>query len=743
MKKNLCLILSCLLIVCSACSADMTTEQSEDFTFNADNSMQTSGLVCENERLCLLWDNDSHCVLLKDKSNDYIWSTTPYEAYTAGNNSYNLASPLVIDYYDPMDGTIQSARAMDAIDNGTVSTRIEHRVLYIDYYFNESKIFLSIYFKLTENSLLVGLNTSDIVEYGDKKLISISLVPYLCSTPNSSDTSNYYIFVPSGSGALMYVDEEPTGVARQYSGEVYGKDPTEKMLDFPAEHTSVRLPVYGVKKSDGALVGIIESGDNAASIQATSGNPRTGFSNVYTSFKVRGINNIEWDTGKVVNGAPVYKDVILFTKSWSKNQEYTVAYYPLSGNDADYNGMANLYRQYLIENKLLKKSKITQAPFNVTFVGGVLINKFVCGVPYKSLLPLTTFSEAKTILNELIENSELIPQVQLYGFGKYGVSSYKIAGGFAFASSLGNRKDQFELESYCLKNGIMIYTDFDLINFSKSGYGISRMFDSALTVDSQKVSQYPLLPNIRVPNTEVSAAYFIKREKIDYVSSKIITFAKDRLSGISLTSLGKTAYSDYSEGKYMLRGQMIEQTRKIIEEFQKTGHPILLSEANSYIAGLSDSIVDVPLHDGAYDGLDVAIPFYEMIYRGYVPIYSIPVNMALDAEEIMLSAVESGVSPSFILINSYDILLVDYSDTMDFYGLDYRNNKDFVVETVKKIATYINEIKNAKIVSHHILSNKLTKTVFDNGGCVVVNRSDTSVTYNGVELEAKSFQYFK
>lgn len=740
MEKFVCLLMAVLLCLCTACG--QTTGQVQDEISAPElNDTVASGVIKENSRFSFSWDSENHCVLLTEKETGYIWSTTPYEYYQSGEYSYSLNSPVVIDYYDPLDGSTQTIRSVDCVDRGTIGTRTQDDVLFIDYYFDDAQIFVSVSYALKDDGLSVGLNTSDLAEYGKNKLISVSLAPYLCSSPNTEDKNNY-LFVPSGSGALMYVDEDSTGAARQYSGEVFGNDPAKELLDQSGEETAVRLPVFGVKNKDHALVAIIEEGAEAAIIQALAGNPRVGYSAAYATFYVRGLNNIEWDTGKLLNGLPVIKDVSLLTETWPQNRQYTVGYYPISGENADYVGMANVYKDYLLKNELLKESDKTQASYHLTLVGGAQSKEFALGIPHQALQTLTTTEQAEDILEELHELTGVTSQVQLLGFGKSGVDSGVIVGGFSIANKLGGVKGLKKLESYCADNSISLFTDFDLISFSSVGKGVSPMFDAALTADSQKVALYPLLPNTRVPNSAQKARYLVKRSSLDKISEKLFAFVEKSISGVSMSSFGKTAYSDYSEEQYMLKGQMASQTQSVVQMMQQGGHPVLLSAANSYIAGLSDGIIDAPLFNGGYDALDATVPFYELVYRGYIPLYSEPMNLAINCRELLLSAVEAGVSPSFMLAKDSDASLAE-SVTIDFYGISYDGHKELLKDMVGELNDYLETIGSAKIQSHQILQNELTRTVFDNGVQVIVNHSDDDIIYNDMTVKAMSFQYSK
>lgn len=692
-----------------------------------------SGTAAANDRFSLEWQNEAKCVLLRDRQSDQVWATTPYEYLLSGEVNYSLNSPLVIEYYDWTDGSVQIAKAYECVEEESVSVRKGEQGIRVTYYFRQAEITVTVAYALREDSLKVSLHTSDFAESGKTQLISVSVAPYLCAAANTKDRSSY-LFIPSGSGALMYTDEEAVDIPRAFSGEVYGADPSRTQLDHPGEEEPIRLPVFGVKAGENALCAIIESGDGAARVDASAGSPRHGYSNAYATFYVRGFNNVEWNAGAGT------KDAILLSEAWPQDREFSVGYYPLTGKDADYNGMAACYRRYLQDSGALEKSGQEQMPYQLNLIGGAQTQAYTLGIPHRAFLPLTTFEQARLMAGELEKLTGQTPALALLGFGKSGMETGPIAGGFAFAGDLGGAKRQRELEAFCKKENIPLFTDFDLVRFSESGNGFSVSFDTAYAADSQPAAYFPLKRNVRAEDTKRSRIRLLERSALGAAAEKLLRFSENRLSGISLSSYGQTAYSDYREDAYMLKGDLTGQTQSIVKAMRGAGHPLLLSAANAYAAGLADSLSDVPLQNGSYDALDETVPFYQMVFRGAIPLYSTALNLSPNPERELLRAVEAGVSPAFTLCYAADEALADASGSF-YYGILYENNKERLAQAVRKTAELYERIKGAGIRSHRILEEEVTQTVFDNGVIVTINHSDKDVTADGRILPARSFRY--
>lgn len=719
----LCALLLCFSVFLSSCAEEQRTK----YVIPTSMESVADGTVAQNGKYSLDWDDAKKCVLLRAIKSGVVWSTTPYEYYKKGGDNYNLCSPLNIEYYNSEDGSINTSNASDCIDMGLVSAKKTDQGIRVSYYFNEAEITVSVVYTLRNDSLLVTLNTADISESGLNQLLNVSVTPYLCSAKNSDSRSDY-LFIPSGCGALMYTDTEPGDLPRSFSGEVYGNDPVRTQLAVSGKEEPIRLPVFGVRSQGNAMCAIIENGEGAATINAVAGNSRNDYSTVYATFNVRGYNNAELGTSSTV----------ILSNKRPKNKEFAVGYYPLEGKNADYSGMAACYRSYLQRTGGLQQSQQAQSPYHVTLVGGAQVKANTLGFPHTELLPLTTFEQAQAILKDLKETIGQTPEVLLEGFGKSGLNIKQLAGGFAFSGTLGGKNRQQELESYCRSRNIPLYTDFDLIHFSQSGNGFSVFRNPALTANLQSAVQYTLKRNVLTEDKDSSRVLLLQRSKLGQAAEKLAHFCQNRVSGIGLSALGKTAYSDYTEESTMLKGDLSKQMRTILGVVKAGDHPVTLSAANAYLAGLAASLTDVPLQNGGYDALDETIPFYEMVYRGSIPLYSTAVNLSPDTQKQLLRAVEAGVSPSFLLSQSYDAELSTTEISLSS-GIVYENNKELIKNTVNQVGNFLNRIAGAGIRSHAIVQEGVSLTVFDNGVSVTVNHTNKTVKVGEKEIPAMSF----
>lgn len=698
------------------------------------NRVET-GIIIENKRFTMRWDDLQKCVLLENKQTGQIWSTVPYDFYTQGDSNINLSSPVFINYYLPAEGTEETAKGYDCIESQTVSAERDGGKLKVKFYFSEAEIAVSLLFELMEDCLKVSVPLSEIEESGKGKLIDVSVLPYFCSVSNTADR-NSYLFVPSGSGALMYTDENVQEFSRTFSGEVYGGDKASGRLDSPEKQEAVRMPVFGAKSEHDALFGVIGEYAEAAVIMADAGNYRNGYSTVYPKFTVRAHDETEV---KRLG----YRDANIYADRFNDEAAFSVSYYPLTGDAADYNGMAKVYRELLLQKGALREDGMSHPLYHLSFLGGGTAKAFMLGVPYQKLYVATTFPQVIKMIEELSAKTGSFPHVALYGFGASGLDIGEIGGGFRFPKAFGGSKGLKELEAYCEEKDVPLFTDFELIYYSQSGQGYNTWFDSAKSPALRAAAAYPLQKNTRTPDINGEKIYMLGRGQLAGAMEKLLKFsARQNLSGISFYSLGQTIYSDYHDAAYAAAGSTEKQISELIQAVNTAGHPVCLNAANIYAAGLASSIVNVPLDKGGLTALDETVPFYQMVLRGYVGLYSGPLNTSPDFSkgDALLNAISSGVFPAFSLCYEYSDRLVD-SSAGDLYDSVFVNNKNNVIETVLRTAALYGAIGNSEISRYEILEGKVRKTVFENGVSVLVNFGDRDTVIDGVTVKARNYAF--
>ena len=694
-------------------------------------------LIAQNENYRLEINRTSLGVSLTDLKTGKVYGTNPVNSGGEQFDEFGMPikrhpqieSVLFIEYLDVQKNTTSKLISYNAaVQNGrTVLEKTDNGVK-VEYYFDDAEIMIPITYSLRENGLKVTLDPKEIEE-GGNMLISVSVAPFFCSVENTE--KNGYLLYPSGSGALIY-PKEVSQPGDSYSDEVYGEDASKEKWDKTSTEKSIRLPVYGAKSGDTAAFAVIEKGADSCLLETTVGSTSIGYSAVYATYQLRGYTaNI-----KELYNNRYYKGLVYSDNMTDAPLE--IGFYPLAGEDADYSGMARLYRS-CIEKTEGKAENAKAATLNITAVGGTMISKSFLGVPYTTLLPTTTLKDAAAMVKELKESGADVSALALSGFGKTGIDSVKPAGGFGIAGKLGSSKDFTSLKKTCENSDTDLFFDFDAVTFSKSGGGLSSYFDSAVRANRKRAKVYDY--NIALLGRETDSAYsLIARDKLSYITDKIIKKAGN-LPGIGLSSLSNTAYSDYtdkSSGLYYAKSGMTEQVSEIIENVKKSGKKFMSSEANAYAAVKSDVIFNSPARSNAALIFDDDIPFYQMVLRGRTALSSESLNLATDREEQLLKAVEGGMGLAYTLTAKYDTKLID-SGVPVFYNSLYSDLKDGIVSDSKMLSGLYGKIGNSAIKSHKIHGSGLRETVYENGVTVFVNYSSGELNSPAGSVRAHGF----
>ena len=688
-------------------------------------------ILASNNDFELSWDGKANAVLLKSLKTGKVWSDILYDAYVEGNTSANANSGILINVADMQSLKLNTIRSYSEIpDNGNIVCKKIKNGIRVTYFFHRYEIAVPVDYQLRDDSVSVSINTAQILETGkDYKLLSVSLAPYMCSTKN--DVENGYLFVPCGSGAIMYVSENSEGV-REFKGEVYGKDVARQVPRDLNDDEAVRLPVFGAVDKDCAIMGIIESGAGAAEIEAQAGNNKLGYSNINVNFYVRGYD--EFISDKDI----AEKTVTNRVSDEISGHTLTVVYYPLFEDKAGYQGMAERYREYLVESGQLTDSiENESSPYSVTFLGGTNITESILGIPKKTTVPLTTFSQVKKILDEFDKQSGILPEVRLLGFDDNGIHPGVVAGGKKYLSVCGDENELNSLQEFCNKKKISLFFDSDIVFFSKSGNGIYKNFDSALTAINRRVTHYDVSP-IRIQDKD-SVYAVISRDKLKKAADLVLKKAKKyNNKAVILSSLGSTAYSDNADKKYITKNGIESDATEIINKFKENDIKIAVASANGYAACAADTIFDVTTTNGDYFVFDEAVPFYQMVFHGYKAMYTESLNLNPDNKTSVSHAVAYGMGLGYTLIGEF-VPDSDDLDTYGLYGMVYEDNADMIINACSKYNEIYSAVCNAQMIDYEYLSQSVTKTTYSNGKVVYVNHTKNEAEYPLGMLKAFEF----
>jgi len=677
-----------------------------------------NGMVCENERWQLCWDAAKKRVSFEDKATGVVWGPTPNEAVKTAENSDGMPvkshpqveSDLLVYYHNPATQEEKVAlSATDAVAVDGIYTQRMDNGLRVIYDFIELEIAVPVEYTIEENRFLITVRPESIADNGESYVTAVALAPFLCGIENSRKDA--WMFLPDGSGALIAPTELGT-VGTIGSADIYGGDLAVHAYDYLSTVQQLSMPVYGVKKGEAALLAVIDSGAEAASLAWNIGSTNIRYSSVYPVFRIRGYSLIEAPRGF---SSPL-TEIKVFAKEIS-TVPLRVAGYPLFGKSADIAGMAHTYQSYLIQHGGLTQRAKSEKYAAFKFVGGLELPGLILGLPTIKLFPLTTTDDAIHMAEELTAELGTNFYVSLVGFGTSGADVGKFAGGYTVADVLGGEKGMRELTGAFQKSGLDCFMDFNLVAFKKASSGFSKS-DVAVLPNGQIAWFSSFNTVTRDKNND--RFFLLSRDRLNDAAGTLMKRAGVLgLTGVSLDSLSHTAYSDYASQKAGVSAEMSDAVTSLFQTVRQGGLRVLADSANDYAVVAADAVIDAPLYSSGYDFSFADVPFYEMVFKGFIPMSSVSINLCADEDDALLRCVEVGISPSYTLLCNYDRELITSQHSFVFSSA-FAGVKERAVRSVKELAKYLESVRGATI-SGYTLRENVRITQFDNGVYTAVN----------------------
>lgn len=693
-----------------------------------------SGVVSQDGSLTLEWDAARRALLLK-QDGGLLWSSMPYEQYLyqdlQGAAMRYLESHLLLEYIDPVNQQLHTVNSYTGVNEKgrLVAERIDGGIR-LTYCFEEERIAVPVEYRLTGGALEAAVVTADICE--DENLIySLSVLPYAASVANSAEN---YLFVPDGSGMLMYCGDERA--ARTFQAPVYGGDLARTSTYQYLSAEAVRLPCYGAAADPYALFCIITDGAGSASVTATAGDENLTYSYAYTTFYLRGSDVVS------MSGASGGKRLIdKYTTARSTYGRLAVRMTPLYAPEGDaYNQMAACYRDYLIHEKGLKQ-KEEAALLVLDLPMAVDVQENILGIPVKVTKAATSFAQAEDILRAVSAEGGLQPALRLSGVQRGGVGVSKIGGGFRLDGSLGSEGDLQALIQAAEETGAGLYPDFDLIRFRQGSSGFRAREAAAKLPTTAIAYQYGFTVDKRDADLGLPRYMLLSPAFYDEVVRRLgDLLKKEGFSGVSLSTFGSLYYSDFGRSEHFMGNGYDEAVAKGIGALQNSGFRTMASEANLAAAVAADTIYNAPLGTSEYRFEDQWIPFYAMVFKGYTTMTSAPLNLVRNGRREFLRAVQTGVGLSFTVCGSDTVQFVS-TPYAELSAGSFAQSRAEVQKAAKEAGGLLEELSGAEIRSFSVLAPQVCRTTFSNGMTVTVNYGENAYTAEGIEVPAEGFVY--
>jgi len=580
-------------------------------------------------------------------------------------------------------------------------------------------------FRLDENSLIVHVNTADIREYADGRIDEIQLMRGFGAGGLEEEG---YLVVPNGSGSLIYFNNQKT-YADEYMQYVYGQDPMLREYATLGNIEDVRIPFFGIEAPDRTILGRIESGDTQAYLTAGISEMYNSYNYIYPGFILRGSLSLAMFgmTGNEATLPVVERDMPEIDIS----VRYTIL------EDKGYSAMAECARELLIkdgtlDSELLQKDDI---PFYMDLVGSVMGQKFFAGIRYMGQIPMTTYSQAAEIIDDLSANGVKRQVISYSGWFNRGYYN-DVADKIRPVRQLGRVRELESLAAKVESEGGKIYSDTNMITVPWSSRRYHWDIESTRYYGGGTVGGFGMVNPITLFNT-FSLGYlevmynaisprFISRYTDDYIKA----FSRYDLTGTSIRDIGNFLASDRRRTDLIHREHAKYIIMHNMEKLYNQGKPLMISGGNMYALRYSSDLINMPLTHNSLYIVDEEIPFYQMILHGRLNYAGAPINLSanFDEDELVLRLIEYGASPHFTFTYQ-SANEMKYTGANWKYSTRYANWNDSAIRIYHMVNDVLGEVAGAEMAYHEILPDGLRIVRYNNGRHILINRTQQDIVY--------------
>ena len=584
-------------------------------------------------------------------------------------------------------------------------------------------------YRLENGSFVAELKTEEIQCAKGFYIDSIDFLPYFAAT---DEKESGYMFIPDGSGALIELNSSvKNGYA--YSQPVYGEDfaVTQTVRDQISQQ--IFMPVFGLSSTQGGFLAIIEGAETVASVNANIGSVISSYNTVWASFAVQSSDYLSYENLMNEDGVNVYSSATV-------KAPCSIRYFFLEKEENSYVDMAGIYRNYLLENgKISPKKSDATAPFYLELIGSVRKRKTLLVVPYQTQIALTTFDQAQTIIDQLIQREVRNIKLRYTGWANGGLNN-SVYSSAKPVSSLGGKNNLQELIGFAEEKNIPVYMDAEImfVYEDKLLDGFNRKQDASRLITKKLATRQDALKSTgKLLDTNIADVVSARvYEKI--LSAFLKEYEQLGSQNISLASLGSCLSGDYRQEDGINRSDAARIIESLMADKISGKYTLMTDGANAYMFSYASDILNAPDDSSRFLISSGSVPFYQIVLSGSISYAAQPLNLTGDWKSSILRAAETGAGLYCKWMYAENSELYDTTQT-DLFALNYSTWIDDVSSQVKAYQESMAGIAGQTIVNHVKISDKVYKTEFENGAIVYVNYGENDITTEGRTIKASSY----
>ncbi|MBQ8200333.1 MAG: hypothetical protein IJZ74_01055 [Clostridia bacterium] len=574
-----------------------------------------------------------------------------------------------------------------------------------------------------------------IEERGGGMVGRIQLLPYM-GAAGADETG--YIVVPNGSGSLInFNNGKQTSSA--YSQYIYEMDLVDAEYTKTQSVQPVRLPLFALCRENSTVLATVEKGATLAAISADVSGRSNTYNNAYASFTLRNDEKLAMFGAGETADMPIVED-----KYYAET--LTVRYTLLTEENKGYSGVANYYRQRLInEGVLTLKAEGGDIPFYYDVIGGVKETAHTMGVQHLTVKAMTTFEQADDMAQQLgklgVSNQVMNFQGWMNG-GYYHdvVSKVKIL------RQLGGKAGLEALDAAMTRLGGELYADvaFQNVTFISKRYMVneetSRYYGAGYAVQFGEVNPANLRRTTGLGYAE-NLYNLLSPKFLPYYVDKFINATEDmQLTGVSLRDLGYELHADKKRTNVINREEALMIVESQLKALRDTGRKLMITGGNDYALNGVSHVLGAPMSATQYFIVDQEIPLYQMILHGCVDYTGKALNTVVsdDWQSDLLKLIEYGASTRYIF-TWQDATEMKYTGLNKYYATTFSAWADEAAQKYQYVNGALAQVSNAAMVEHVSVTDTLKRVTYSNGVTIYINYGSESAQADGYTIPAKEY----
>ncbi len=594
---------------------------------------------------------------------------------------------------------------------------------------DNSHFLLPVEYTLENGQLRVRARTDEMSTLGLLKVESIVLLPFWNTDGGASSTT---VVVPDGSGAVMDLGRTVSSSVSDYEEKIFGEDYSLYRTARTSVKETVYFPLYGLINADGGFLAEATEGAASASLLVT---PHTADKPVGTAgfrFKL-----LDYATTKLL---PTDTDTVRSYPDHADLSPIEVTFtFPTVCRD--FMDVAAAYREQLIADGRLSAVTETTVPAVVQILGAIDDVEPFLGFPKEKLHALTTFEQAKELIDKLaasLPENRLV--IQYSGWQKGGIKSGP-ASQLKAERVLGGDKAFQSLLSDCRSNGVEMFPDtvFQYVYRDLPFDGFSASRDVARTVVSEKAYRPTYSPANFNTDADKPFGYVVRPAvMVDMAARAADKAGGYGLNGVSLPYIGRELSADFSEEQYVSRNAALAAVQDLLNRLQEADLHRMTDGVNAYVLPYTDYAYGIPMQANAHPLVTETVPFVQAVLSGSVRYAATSLNRATDPELYRLKCIETGSAPYATLMAADNALLKDTA--YDSYG------SVSAASQLTKVCRIADEVAEAlapvygRVMTAYTSDGGIVRVAYDNGVTIVVNYRDEAVELpEGIRVDARSY----